>query len=120
MKITSELPDGFKEKFENRIIKSMTEARTPGLSVAFVKNNQIIYARGFGARNKESNLPTTAETLYGIGSCTKSFTALAIMQLFEHGKLELRDPISKFVPLKIEEKEVRITLHDLLTHSSGL
>ncbi|MFX0068915.1 MAG: serine hydrolase [Candidatus Hodarchaeota archaeon] len=120
IKIPSELPDGFKEKFENMITKSMTEARIPGLSVAFVKDNRIIYARGFGARNKESNLPATPDTLYGIGSCTKSFTALAIMQLVEQKKLELRDPISKFIPMKIEKKGNHITIHDLLTHSSGI
>ncbi|MFX1486669.1 MAG: serine hydrolase [Promethearchaeota archaeon] len=118
--IPSQLPDGFKEKFENMISKSMTEGRIPGLSVAFVKDDRIVYARGFGARNKELNLPATPNTLYGIGSCTKSFTALAIMQLVEQEKLELTDPISKHIPVRLGKEDDDITIHHLLTHSSGI
>jgi len=109
-----------KERFENIVATVMAQARVPGLSIAVVKEHQIIYARGFGARNVKENLPATPHTLYGIGSCTKSFTALAIMQLAEKGKLDLYDPVSRYVPFKLGSKENPITVHHLLTHSSGI
>jgi CubicO group peptidase (beta-lactamase class C family) len=118
--MSSQFPEEFKEKFENMIATFMAQARIPGLSVAIVKQNQVIYTRGFGARNLKDNLPATPQTLYGIGSCTKSFTALAIMQLVQQGKLSLQDPVNKYLPLKIGSKENPITIHHLLTHSSGI
>ena len=98
----------------------MAQAHIPGLSISLVKDNQVIYARGFGARNVKENIPATPHTLYGVGSCTKSFTALAIMQLVEKGKLDLYDPVSKYVPFKLGSMEKPITIHHLLTHSSGI
>jgi len=122
VRIILEWNDHIKEKIENRIAAMMAEARVPGLSLAVVKDNQIIYARGFGSRNLKENLPATPDTLYGIGSCTKSFTALAIMQLVERGKLDVQDPVSKHLPrFKLKGKNGKqITIHHLLTHSSGI
>jgi len=120
MNLSSELFDDSKEKFENSIVTAMAQAHIPGLSVALVNGDRVIYARGFGARNLKDNLPATPNTLYGIGSCTKSFTALAIMQLVEQGKLDLQDPVSKYLQFKIGSKEDPITIHHLLTHSSGI
>ncbi|MEM3700092.1 MAG: serine hydrolase [Candidatus Bathyarchaeia archaeon] len=111
-----------KEKIENLIATVMTEARAPGLSLAVVRDDQLIYARGFGSKNLKMNLPATPDTLYGIGSCTKSFTALAIMQLAEQGKLDVHDPVSKHLQqFKLKGKnDKQITIHHLLTHSSGI
>ena len=108
------------EKFERMIADAMMKLHVPGLSVALVRDGEVIYARGFGARNREENLPATPNTLYGIGSCTKSFTALAIMQLVERGKLSLEDPVSKYLPIRVGSKEDPIRIHHLLTHSSGI
>lgn len=121
MKMSSELPEDFKEKFENQIATAMAQAHVPGLSVALVKDDRVIYARGFGARNLKDNLPATPQTLYGVGSTTKSFTALAIMQLVEQGKLNVKDPVKKHIPrFKIGNEEPPITVHNLLSHSSGI
>ena len=109
-----------KEKLESMIATVMAQACIPGLSIAVVKDSQVVYARGFGARNVKENLPATPNTLFGIGSCTKSFTALAIMQLAEKGKLDIHDPVSKYVPFKLGSREEPITIHHLLTHSSGI
>lgn len=98
----------------------MMQEHVPGLSVAVVKDDQVIYMRGFGARNTKENLPATPHTLYGVGSCTKSFTALAVMQLIEKGKIGLHDPVSKYVSFKLGNGENPITIHHLLTHSSGI
>jgi CubicO group peptidase (beta-lactamase class C family) len=117
-----ELDEYMKDRIENIIATKMTEARAPGLSLAIVKDNQVIYTRGFGSRNLKENLPATPDTLYGIGSCTKSFTALAIMQLVESGRLNVNDPVNKYLPqFKLKGKnDKQITIHHLLTHSSGI
>ncbi len=85
-----------------------------------MKEGETIYSGGFGARNVEENLPATPDTLYGIGSVTKSFVALAIMQLVEKGKLSLDDAVSSYVPLEIGLPGKPVTVHSLLTHSSGI
>ena len=54
-----------------------------------MKDNEIIYSKGFGNRNYAENLPATPDTLFGVGSCTKIFTCLAILQLAEKGKLSI-------------------------------
>ena len=98
----------------------MEKERIPGLSIAVIKNGDVVYTGGFGARNVEQNLPATRDTLYGIGSCTKSFVALAIMQLAKQGKISLDDPASKYTPLKIGRPCKPITIRHLLSHSSGI
>jgi len=109
------------EKFEGLIADAMMRDHVPGLSLAVVKDGKVIYARGFGARRLKDNAPATPNTLYGVGSCTKSFTALAIMQLVQQGKLSLKDPVKKHLPeFKVGKEENPITIHHLLTHSSGI
>ena len=105
---------------EHIVPKLMREGKMPGLSISVVQNGETIYAEGFGSRDKERNLPATPDTLYGIGSITKSFVAIAILQLMEKGELKLFDPVSKHVPLKIGLKDKPITIHNLLTHSLGV
>jgi len=108
------------ELLDSYVTEAMSTFRIPGLSVSVIKNNSILYSKGFGARNLEENLPTTPNTLYGIGSVTKSFTALAIMQLVEASKLDIHDPVKKYIPLKIGFDERPIEIFHLLTHSSGV
>lgn len=108
-------------KFEGWIADTMMRDHVPGLSLAVVKDGKVVYARGFGARRFKDNAPATPNTLYGVGSCTKSFTALAIMQLVEQGKLNMHDPVKKYLPeFRVGKDENPITLHHLLTHSSGM
>ena len=83
---------------ESFILEKMRESKTPGLSIAIVKDGEIEYAKGFGFRNISAGLQATPRTLYGIASVTKSFTALAVMQLAEQGKLRLDDPVERYVP----------------------
>lgn len=112
---------GLEEKFEGLIADSMMRDHVPGLSVAVVKDGKVVYARGFGARNLKASLQTTPDTLYGIGSCVKSFTALAVMQLQEQGKLNVNDPVRKYLPeFKIGKEGSPITIHHLMSHSSGI
>lgn len=92
----------------------------PGFSVAVCKENDIILKRSYGYRNVETKEPITNKTLIGIGSATKTFTALAIMTLAAEGSIKLDDPISKYTDFKLGDKTKEITIHHLLSHSSGV
>ncbi|NIQ06713.1 MAG: serine hydrolase [Candidatus Korarchaeota archaeon] len=108
---------GFLEKV---IPEFMKKGKIPGLSIAVIQNGEVTYSKGMGARNRERNLPATSDTLYCIGSCTKSFIALAIMQLVEEGRIKLDDPVDQYLPFELVSSEKPITIHHLLTHSSGI
>ena len=108
------------ENLEGFILEKMSKTKIPGLSIAIVQGDETIYARGFGFRNLSSGLPATPKTLYGIGSVTKSFTAMAIMQLAEDGKINLDDPVEKHIPIKLRPLGKTVLIHHLLTHSSGV
>ncbi len=105
---------------ENTIMDFMQQFKIPGLCISIIQEEEKLYSKAFGARDLEENLPATLDTLFGIGSCTKSFTALAILILQQEGKLNIQDPISKYVPIKLEKGKDPITIHHLLSHSSGL
>ncbi len=102
------------------VLEKISETKIPGLSLAVIENNEITYARGYGYRDLSKLDAMNPGTLMGIGSVTKSFTALAILKLVEDGKLSLNDPVDKYVPLRIKSHESPITIHHLLTHSSGI
>jgi CubicO group peptidase (beta-lactamase class C family) len=105
---------------EDFIFEKMSKTHLPGLSIAIVKNDEVVYSRGFCFRDLEYGLRATPNTLYGIGSITKSFTALSIMQLAEKGKLSLEDFVSKYIPLNLKSMEEPIKIWHLLSHTSGI
>ena len=107
-------------KLEKFIFEKMANTKMPGLSIAVLADNEIVYSRGFGFRDVENGLPATPHTIYGIGSVTKSFTALSIMQLSEKGLLDVEDNIEKYVPIKLKPYGEPIRIKHLLTHSSGI
>jgi CubicO group peptidase (beta-lactamase class C family) len=105
---------------ESHVPEAMAKAKMPGFSIAVVQDGETIYAEGFGARDAELNLPVTVDTLFGIGSITKSFVAIGIMQLVEAGEVALEDPVGRHIPFELGRPEAPITIHHLLTHSLGL
>lgn len=103
--------------------KLLAPYKIPGVSLALAKAGEVIYHRGFGHRDAERGLPLTLDTVFGIGSITKSFTCLAIMQLREQGKLSIHDPVVKYLPefrTNTPAYTCQITIHHLMTHTSGL
>jgi len=98
----------------------MSKTHLPGLSIAIVKDGKVIYSRGFCFRDLEYGLTATSSTLYGIGSVTKSFTALSVMQLVEEGRLSVEYPVSKYIPLDLKSKGEPIKIWHLLSHVSGI
>ncbi len=92
---------------------------TPGASVAVVKENNIIYQRGFGLANLESKNKIDPKTNFRLASITKQFTALSIMLLENEDKLSFDDPIEKYFPeFPIYKSE--ITIKNILQHTSGI
>jgi CubicO group peptidase (beta-lactamase class C family) len=79
----------------------------------------VLLRKGYGWADRENKAPYDADTVFSIGSITKQFTAAAILKLEMQGKLHVEDPISKYFPAAPDDKKA-ITLHQLLTHTSGL
>jgi len=105
---------------EDFVLEKMGETKLPGLSLALIQDDRTLYARGFGFRDVDRGLPATPRTLFGIGSLTKSFTCLAILQLQEQRGLRVDDPVAKYLPLTITPRGEAVQLHHLMTHSSGI
>jgi CubicO group peptidase (beta-lactamase class C family) len=109
-----------RERIESFVAEWLATNGVPGAAVAVVDADEIRYQEGFGARDLEDDTPVTPETRFGIASCTKSFTALAIMQLVETGELALDDHVADYLPHVADAPGDPITVEDLLTHTSGL
>ena len=88
-------------------------------SVLVVKDGKVLLRKGYGWADKANKVPITAETFFDIGSHVKAFTATAVMQLEQQGKLATTDPITKYFE-NIPADKTQITVHHLLTHTSGL
>ncbi|MGH9815782.1 MAG: serine hydrolase [Candidatus Acidiferrales bacterium] len=97
--------------------------KVPGVGIAIVKGDEIIYAKGFGQRDMGQNLPVTPETLFAIGSCSKAFTATALGMLVDDAKIDWDKPLRTYLPsFKMWDDYVteHMTPRDLVTHRSGL
>jgi CubicO group peptidase (beta-lactamase class C family) len=105
-------------KVNDYIKAEMARQRIPGLSLAVIRDGQIILAKGYGLANVEHQVPVKPETIFQSGSMGKQFTATAVMMLVEAGKLNLSDPITKFFT-EAPAAWNRITVRHLLTHTAG-
>jgi CubicO group peptidase (beta-lactamase class C family) len=99
-------------------LKNIAEEKAFSGGVLVIQGNETIIKKGYGFSNREKQIAYTSSTLGSIGSITKLFTATAIMKLVELGKLRLSDPLSQFFANVPTDKK-DITIHQLLTHSSG-
>jgi len=89
-------------------------------SVLVAEKGKVIYSKGFGEANMEKKIPNQANTKFRIGSVTKQFTAMLIVQLAAENKLDLQKPISSYLPDYPKKTGDLITIHHLLTHTSGV
>ena len=87
-------------------------------TVLVAKEGNILLCKAYGMANYELDVPNTVDTKFKLASITKQFTAMAIMQLQEMGKLDVQDPLSKYIP--DYPNGDKITIHHLLTHTSGI
>lgn len=103
----------------DKIFSGLIDANGPGTGILILGNsNKVLYKAGFGYADIEHKRKADANTQFNIGSISKSFTALAVMQLVEKGKLSVSDTVGKFFPGF--PKGDKITIFQLLTHTSGI
>ena len=98
--------------------------RMPGITAAIIKDQNVVWSGAYGYANPEKKLPMQTNTIFGIASISKLFTSVAIMKLYDQGKLRLDDNVADILPwYKINEtfpESAPVTIRTMLTHSSGL
>jgi CubicO group peptidase (beta-lactamase class C family) len=111
-------------QLEQRIQRDIQAGRFVGMSLAIIEGAEVTYARGFGVTSVEdAGLPVTPETLFCIGSISKTLTATLVMRLVEQGKLDLDTPVVRYLPgFQFSDPDLgaAITLRHVLSHTTGL
>ncbi len=110
------------QMLERFIMHEMADKDLPALSIALVDDQQIVWAKGFGFADPKRKIPATAETIYRVGSVSKLFTDIGVMQLVEQGKIDLDAPVTRYLPTFRPRNPFgkAITLRQLMSHRSGL
>lgn len=103
----------------DRMISQVLKAGEPGGVVLVTQKGRVIYKKAFGMANMELGVPMREEMIFNIGSVTKQFTAVAVLQLMERGKLSLQDEVTKHLPYYPADGQ-KITVENLLTHTAGI
>ncbi len=109
--------------FDDVATDAMKKFEVPGMAIAIVKGKEIVYAKGFGFRDVEKQLPVTADTLFAIGSSSKAFTTFVLGTLVDEGKIEWEKPVRNYISwFKLYDPSMteHLTVRDLVTHRSGL
>lgn len=113
-------------KEDKQLIKSIDallaenfSSTTPGCAVLVAKKGRVIYQKAYGSANLELNVPLRPDMVFNLASVTKQFTAVAVLQLEEQGKISVQDSIQKYIP-DFPSKGFTITIENLLTHTSGI
>jgi len=104
------------------IEREMREKGIPALSIALVDDQSVVWAAGFGVQDSATNTPASAETVYRVGSVSKLFTDIGVMQLVERGAVQLDTPVTRYLPdfQPQNTSGTPITLRQLMSHYSGL
>ncbi|HEX8651504.1 MAG TPA: serine hydrolase [Pyrinomonadaceae bacterium] len=111
------------KEIDEYALKAGQDWKVPGFAIAIVKDDKVIFARGYGVRKLGEQTPVDEHTLFAIASNTKAFTAAAIAILVDEGKLKWDDPATKYLPgFQLYDPYVtrELTVRDLLSHRSGL
>ena len=115
--------DGPLDGMDEFVLRATKVHEVPGLAIAVVKDDAVVYARGFGVRELGKPDPVTADTLFAIGSCTKAFTAAVLGQLVDEGKITWDDRVTDSLPdFRLSDPYVtrELTIRDTLAHRCGL
>lgn len=117
------LTNGEREEIEKLIEENMSKGNIPGLSVNIVKEDKIVYQRGFGYSDIDEKSPITSQSLFELASNSKAFTALGILSLEKSGQIDINDEVTKYIPwLKVKYKgeETPLTIEQILHQTSGI
>ncbi|HZY36999.1 MAG TPA: serine hydrolase domain-containing protein [Mucilaginibacter sp.] len=112
------VPDSMRKKVDN-IFKKWDKPNTPGCVVGVIRNDSLLYAKGYGLANMEDNIPNTPQSIYYMCSLAKQFTGYAIVLLAREGKLSLDDDIHRYLPW-MADFGYKVTIRNLLNHTSGI
>src|SRR5687767_14270152 len=108
-------------RLDEFISRHMRETGAPGMTLALANRDGLIRASTYGYADTKAGLRVAPETMFEIGSVSKSFVGLVLMQLHDEGKLDFNKPVVEYLPwVKINSKFEAITTHHLLTHTAGL
>jgi CubicO group peptidase (beta-lactamase class C family)/D-alanyl-D-alanine dipeptidase len=109
-------------QIEHMISREMNDKGLPAVSIALVENQAVVWSKGFGHADPARKQPATADTVYRVGSVSKLFTDIAVMQLVERGELDLDAPVTKYLPdfKPTNPFDTPITLRHLMSHRAGL
>jgi len=105
-----------------RLEAARVEHHVPGMAVAVVKDDELVFAKGFGYANVEAKTPANEHTMFAIGSSTKAFTSALVGTFVDEGKLDWDDPIEKHIPemkLAVRRTDQKPTLRDAMSHRTG-
>lgn len=102
------------------LLSTVFSTSQPGIGIGIVQNGKTIYTKGFGLKNIQTKQANTSTTNFNIASLTKQFTAMAILQLAEKGRLSLDDSPGKYLTDLNKKVAAKITIRNLLTHTSGI
>ena len=111
------------DSIDRTIEARMQEAGLVGVGAAIIIDRKIAWAKGYGFSDKQRAVPFTPDTVMNIGSISKTFTAVALLQAVEEGKVSLDEDINTYLPFKVINPSFpkdRITLRHLATHTSGI
>jgi CubicO group peptidase (beta-lactamase class C family) len=112
------IPDSTNKKLDSLFVKWNTSS-SPGCAVGIVRNDSLIYSKGFGLANLEYGIPISPQTVFHVASVSKQFTAWSVILLARQGKLKLDDDIRKWLPW-FPDLKTKITIQHLLNHTSGI
>ncbi|MGO4790613.1 serine hydrolase domain-containing protein [Paenibacillus sp. 2KB_20] len=101
----------------------LVKAQSPGAAVVVVSGDQVVYTKGFGLADSALGIPATNTTLFELGSTSKAFTGLALLELEREDALSLDDPVTRYIPwlsLIYQGQPAKVTLAQLLHHTSGV
>lgn len=116
--ISSLYPDQYSDRVDS-LFTSWDKTTTPGISLAIIKEGQIIYQRGYGMAKLEDNIVMTTGKIFDIASASKQFTTACMAILIQEGKIKLNDDIRKYLP-EMPNYEKPILIQHLIYHTSGL
>ncbi len=112
-----------REPLDQYIESSMKAWKVPGVAVAIVHDQSVVFLKGFGVRNIQTKQPVTPDTIFDIGSCTKAFTSAAVAMLVDEGKMQWDGKVNKYIPLfhlYDPLADENVTIRDLLAHRTGV
>jgi CubicO group peptidase (beta-lactamase class C family) len=107
------------KSMETYVQEEMSRLQIPGLQLAIVQHGRIVFSAAYGISNVEDSVPVTTKTVFPVNSITKAFTGVAVMELVESAKLDLNTPVSTYLT-GLPPAWQRITIRQLMTHTSGL